>query len=52
MEKHNNGHISQLGPYPASNKDKANVVLMLDQRRRRWTSVKTTLVQCSCLLGK
>ena len=28
-----------------------NVVLMLGQRRRRWTSIKITLSQCLCLPG-
>ena len=37
------------GWYPANTRYRTNVVLMLGQRRRQWTNIKTTLVQCLCV---
>ena len=36
---------------PAKARELTNVGLMLAQRRRRWTSIKTTLVACLALSG-
>ena len=40
------GHYSTICASPLNTKRIPNVVLMLDQRRRRWSNIKSTLARC------
>ena len=44
-------HTELNGLFSADTRDLLNVVLMLDQRRRRWDNIKAELTQCLMLAG-